>query len=233
MSMTKLIITGGCSMGDQECSDYKTEGGVTVWPTLVNEITGTEVLNISKQSMSNDYIENVMFDAILENKDKYDITVLLYWTELQRINIFDQDTDFQYTDRHAPNPLSFYGFDEKTAVKQSFRNIRRTQTICDAFNIPCYHRLAFGLTGNTSCSGEELGINAMIEEFNLSYFELYSGRWSNRHNDNIAQNQLHGGHPNQQMQYEIAHMFIETMNGNELFELEKPSEMPVRGFVYD
>ena len=136
MSMTKLIITGGCSMGDQECSDYKTEGGVTVWPTLVNEITGTEVLNISKQSMSNDYIENVMFDAILENKDKYDITVLLYWTELQRINIFDQDTDFQYTDRHAPNPLSFYGFDEKTAVKQSFRNIRRTQTICDAFNIP-------------------------------------------------------------------------------------------------
>ena len=72
-----------------------------------------------------------------------------------------------------------------------------------------------------------------IEEFNLSYFELYSGRWSNRHNDKISQSQLHGGHPNQQMQYEIAHMFIETMNGNELFELEKPSEMPVRGFVYD
>ena len=235
--MTKLIITGGCSVGDQECKDYKTEGGVTVWPTLLSELTNTKVLNVSKQGMGNDYIENTVFDAILKNKDKYDCTVLVYWTESLRINLFDTHTNMEIKkiicDSETDICVSSLGYDPYTVINKNFRNMKRIQLICNKFNIKCYHRLVYGFSYGSEVLKKWLGNHPAIEEFNLSYFELVGGRWSNRNNHMIENNQLHGGHPNQKMQYEIANMFIDTMNDVNMERLEKPAEMPGRDFVYD
>ena len=59
--MTRLLITGGCSITDQRTKDY--EGGVITWPTKVANYMESELLNVAKRGRGNDYIENTVFDT--------------------------------------------------------------------------------------------------------------------------------------------------------------------------
>ena len=87
----KLLITGGCSnssniqFGGGLVKDY-IKDNIFTWPTLVAEKLKIKLLNVAMGGASNDYIENVIYDAIIENKDKYDCTVMVFWTAGQRIN---------------------------------------------------------------------------------------------------------------------------------------------------
>ena len=141
--MTRLLITGGCSITDQKTKDYLYEGGVITWPTKVADYMESELLNVAKRGRGNDYIENTVFDAILENHDKYDCTVMVYWTEAYRVNLFDSITLWDYS-RGNQNELTYQGICQRDAINKSFRNMRRTKLVCDSFNIPCYHRLNQG-----------------------------------------------------------------------------------------
>tara|TARA_B110000977_G_C11088522_1_gene495760 strand:- start:5933 stop:6634 length:702 start_codon:yes stop_codon:yes gene_type:complete len=233
--MTRLLITGGCSITDQKTNDYLYEGGVFTWPTAVADYMESKLLNVAKRGRGNDYIENMIFDAILENHDKYDCTVMVYWTEAYRVNLFDTDTLWDYS-RGNQNELMYQGICQKDAINMSFRNMRRLKLVCDSFNIPCYYRLNQGF--HAKVKGQEdvydwLADHPAITEFNLSYAEVLSGRLSNHNDKNKHQWQtLPDAHPNQKGQDEIAKMFIDTMNGTILDDIE-PTPLLIDRFVYD
>lgn len=232
--MTKILITGGCSFTDQRTPDYLHEGGVVTWPTKVADYMESKLLNVAKRGKANDYIENTVFDAILENHDKYDCTVMVYWTEAYRVNVFDTITLWDYSEKQ--NRLTDKNISQKVAINKSFRNMRKIQLVCDSFNIPCYHRLNHGFHAKVKDQEDVyhwLVDHPAIAEFNLSYAEVLAGRLSNHNDKDKHQWQtLPGAHPNQKGQDEIANMFIDTMNGTILEDIE-PTPLLCAGFVYD
>ena len=119
---------------------------------------------------------------------------------------------------------------------KSFRNMRKIQLVCDSFNIPCYHRLNHGFHAKVKDQEDVyhwLADHPAIAEFNLSYAEVLAGRLSNHNDKDKHQWQtLPGAHPNQKGQDEIADMFIDTMNGTILEDIE-PTPLLCAGFVYD
>lgn len=215
-----LLITGGCSLSDPEESDY--DNGTIVWPIVVSKILNIKLLNVAKKGCSNDYIENTVFDSILKNHKKYDIQVMVLWSGADRINVFDTDT--YAGDRQ--------NYDQKKILNKTFRNIKRLDLICRYFNIPSYHRIGVGFENNDELN-EWLTEHPMLKEFNLSLFEILSGRWSSKSEGAHAQWVLDKGHPNQDGQNAIAQMFIDTMNNIPLGTLDVQSKSIEDNFIYE
>jgi len=92
--MTKLLITGGCSNSDPNYAPYQTNHIMT-WPKIVSVENGWDLLNVACQGASNNYIENTVYDAVLNNLDK-DLIVMVFWTEACRLNLWDIE-HFQLT----------------------------------------------------------------------------------------------------------------------------------------
>ena len=87
--MTNLLITGGCSNSDPNYVPYQANHIMT-WPKIVSVENGWDLLNVARQGASNDYIENTVYDAVLNNLDK-DLIVMVFWTEACRFNLWDID----------------------------------------------------------------------------------------------------------------------------------------------
>lgn len=85
----KLLIAAGCSNTDPNWWQYK-NNGVMTWPQIVSQETGWNFINLGVAGQGNAAIENTVYDAVMENKDR-DIVVMVFWTEPGRINIFDWD----------------------------------------------------------------------------------------------------------------------------------------------
>ena len=215
-----LLITGGCSLGDPKEPDYK--NSIIVWPIVISKILNIKLLNVAKQGASNDYIENIIFDSILQNYKKYDIQVMVLWTGSDRVNVFDTNT---YPENHQ-------NYDQKKILNKTFRNIKSLDFICRQFNIPCYHRIGIGFE-NSDELNKWLTEHPMLKEFNLSLFEIISGRWSSAGEGAHAQWVLENGHPNQDGQNAIAQMFIDTMNNIPLGTLDTQSKSIEDNFIYD
>ncbi len=87
MSTTKkLLIAGGCSVTDKNYYDMWPD--LKVWPDIVGEHLGIDVLNVALQSASNDYISNSVMDAIIDNPDVEPIVMVL-WTSPNRTSLWD------------------------------------------------------------------------------------------------------------------------------------------------
>ncbi len=86
---SRLLITAGCSHSDSELEIYK-EHDITVWPSIVAKELDVDLLNLAKKATSNDYISNVVMDAVLDNFDR-DIIVMVLWTAPNRLNIHDYE----------------------------------------------------------------------------------------------------------------------------------------------
>ena len=227
MTKEPLLITGGCSNSDQACTDY--DIGVTVWPTLVAKTLSMELLNVAKIGASNDHIENAVFDAILENHEHRDIRVMVFWTGSNRVNLFDEQT-------LSEDKYELFHFDQKNVINKSFRNIKRLDQVCRSLNIPCHHRIGIGFASNTHLSEdllEWLRNHEALKEFNFSYYEAFTGRWSSKNEGAHANLALETGHPNQKGQDDIAQMFIDTMNNIPLGTLEIQPDLIEDNFIYD
>jgi len=225
--MTKLLITGGCSNTAQTGVKNYEKYGVFTWPTLVSEKLDIDLLNVAVAGGSNGQIENRIFDAIMENRDK-DIIVMVYWTNPTRINVFDYDTIIDYEFR------SIHG---TYIIDQTIRSIRRTKLLCSHFNIPCYQRISLGIeTSMKNASNKFVGVaeyinsHPHIKEIDIGFPELAWGRWST-HNIMMTDYALPCGHPNQQAHEFIAEMFIDTVNGKKMSS--RLDFKPETEFIYD
>lgn len=86
-SSKKLLITAGCSFTDPKHPGYSNEG-ITLWPELVANDINADLLNLGKLGTGNDYISNMVTDAVIDNHDR-DIVVMVLWSSFNRINLFD------------------------------------------------------------------------------------------------------------------------------------------------
>jgi hypothetical protein len=84
--MSKLLITGGCSNSDPRYWAYP-KNGVMVWPEIIANDNGWDLINLATAGSSNDDIENKVYDTVLENIDK-DLVVMVFWTEPCRVNVW-------------------------------------------------------------------------------------------------------------------------------------------------
>ena len=244
MYMTKesLLITGGCSnsadtqFGGGFVKDY-IKNNILIWPKIVAEKLNMKLLNVAMGAASNDYIENMIYDAIIENHNKYNCIVMIFWTSGQRINLFDQDTiwdfvNFTNTDHNKNKKLK--KINVKKIINKSFRNMKRTKVLCEYYKIPLVQRVSLPLLHEPHW--EDVKTWAMdhpdINELNLSWPEIYNGRWSSKYykKSDIVSKELH---PNQNGQKLIAQMFIDSLNGEELEILYDGRIHDGGGYVYD
>lgn len=86
----RLLIAAGDSNTDADYWAYK-PNNIKLWPELVAEKKGYDLINVARSGFSNAWIENSIFDAVMENKDR-DIVVMVLWTAPERLNVFDLDT---------------------------------------------------------------------------------------------------------------------------------------------
>ena len=154
----KMLIVGGCSNSDQGHRSY-VEEGVFVWPQIVADELGMKLFNVAKTGMSNDFIENTVFDAVMHHHDIFDCTVMIFWTDANRVNVHDRRTFWRYnTNITDGNPgkkeidpitqhADMFQYDEiypSRAIDKSFRNMRRMKFVCDTLNVPICQRLGLG-----------------------------------------------------------------------------------------
>ena len=99
MSTTKLLIVGGCSVTDRNY--YRDSfSNIRIWPEIVGETLNMDVLNLGLEMVGNDYISNVVMDAIVDNQDK-DLTVMVLWTSPNRISFWDMHQRMIPTDQEG------------------------------------------------------------------------------------------------------------------------------------
>ena len=84
----KMLIVGGDSNSDQGHPAYV--DGVFTWPQIVADELGMKLFNVAKGGMSNDFIENIVFDAVLHHRDMVECTVMILWTDPNRVNVDDK-----------------------------------------------------------------------------------------------------------------------------------------------
>ena len=236
----KLLITGGCSnssniqFGGSLVKDY-IKDSIFTWPTIVAEKLNMNLLNVAMGGASNDYIENVVYDAIIENHDKYDCTVMVFWTAAQRINFFDHQTIMDYTDHLSSNARGLWNkVDAKKIINKSFRNMKRTKFLCEYYKIPLVQRISLGFLFGQQWHDIQTWTmdHPAINELNLSWPEVYAGRWSSNYYIK-SDLETEGRHPNQDGQNLIAQMFIDSLNGKELEVLHDGRIHDGGGYVYD
>ena len=248
----KLLITGGCSnssniqFGGGLVKDY-VKDNIFTWPTLVAEKLNMNLLNVAMGGASNDYIENVIYDAIIENHDKYDCTVMVFWTSGQRINFFDHQTIMDYSDHLSSNARELWNnVDGKKVINKSFRNMKRTKFLCEYYKIPLVQRISLGFLFESQwdCLKTWVQRHPDIKELNLSWQEVYFGRWSsNRYwqevyfgkwsRSQMISKFIVGSHPNQDGHKLIAQMFIDSLNEKELEVFYDGRPHDGGGYVYD
>jgi hypothetical protein len=231
----KMLIVGGDSNSDQGHPAYV--DGVFTWPQIVADELGMKLFNVAKGGMSNDFIENIVFDAVLHHHDMFDCTVMILWTDANRVNVHDKRTFWRYsnnprttgpykmTDDPIAKHADMFEYDEifpSIAIDKSFRNMRRIKFVCDTLNVPIYQRLGLGFfkknlhvhdEGVWSGMHDWVRDHSALKEFDLSFFEVMSGRWSTETEASTPDMRLKCDHPNQKGQNLIAQMFIDTMNG--------------------
>jgi len=89
MSTTKkLLIAGGDSWTDPDAQFYVNNGVKHVWPHYVAKNLNTELLNVGKRGMGNEYIHDTIIDAIEENIDR-DIIVMVNWSAMNRTALWN------------------------------------------------------------------------------------------------------------------------------------------------
>lgn len=80
---TKMLIAGGDSF---TADNIKWKA----WPKFLCNIGEfDEFINVAKGGAGNEWIFNSVYDAIQKYRDDYEITVVVLWSDLQRINFFD------------------------------------------------------------------------------------------------------------------------------------------------
>jgi len=241
MTKESLLITGGCSnsadiqFGGGFVKDY-IKNNILIWPKIVAEKLNMKLLNVAMGAASNDYIENAIYDAIIENQDKYDCTIMIFWTSAHRINLFDQNTIWDYSNHLSDDSHKLFKkhINAKKVINKSFRNMKRTKFICDYYKIPLVQRISLGLLFEPQWDGIKNWVkhHPDIKELNMSWPEVYAGRWSSKYY-NKSDIETEGLHPNQNGQKLIAQMFIDSLNGKELEILYDGRIHDGGGYIYD
>ena len=176
----RLLITGGCSHSDSNYSAYKSRN-IKVWPELVADKLNCDLINVAKKGMGNDYISGALMDAVMDNKDR-DIIVMILWTSGDRCNLFDVGTlwhqretlayhekrklepgplwdgpvpgeaDASFEDAVWPYSDDWFYIDEKT-LNHNLRSIWTIDHLCRTLRIPIYHRQAYSLVNAITYTG--------------------------------------------------------------------------------
>jgi len=106
--MTRLLIAGGCSVTDKNFYFDSHQYDMKVWPDIIGEELGIDVLNVGVSGAGNDYIANSVMDAIVDNQDK-ELTVMVLWSGANRLNFWDAC-------HHVHVPNNNLGIDESCAI---------------------------------------------------------------------------------------------------------------------
>lgn len=223
----KLLIAAGCSFTDQEYPEY-IKNNIFTWPRLVADEMCWDLINVGKKGCSNEYIENAVYDAICDHKER-DIIVMCLWTSPARINPFSE-FNFNITisnSRHAKsNPVcitlknlfklhyeSDYSELDKLVANHSLRIIRKIKDICNMKNIPNYHLAGLPFSEATSVAPEEELKNRSIRHDKLYRYLKEKKELIDNWNTGIidfknSEFLLKCSHPNQKGQDFIASTFM-------------------------
>ena len=84
----KLLIAGGDSWSSPTEHYYLSAGMDKIWPDYVADFFDWDVIHTGMGGAGNDYIHNVVFDAIEQNSDR-EIVVMIPWSQAMRLQPFD------------------------------------------------------------------------------------------------------------------------------------------------
>lgn len=173
-----LLITSGCSFSDPRYGGYL-KNDITIWCDTVAKELNIDVLNLGKHAFSNDYIENSIMDAVIDNQDK-DLIVMFLWTSPNRLNFFDhdrfviseesywpssKDPEYHLLQYRKKSMRPWWGFEfDKRAVNYNLRCIWRLNEFLKNRNIEYYQAHSSSLINNiVYCNPPKLE-DKMLEE---------------------------------------------------------------------
>lgn len=218
MSKKRLLITGGCSFTEET---YYHQFGVMAWPRIISDGVDYDLLNVGRGGNSNDAIANQITDAVMENKDR-DPLVMVLWTESNRVNYFDYRTAFikipeiggsNIYPRVDTIDYSYY------ALRKTLRTMWKTKHFVESLGLQYFHSIGLHNVMN-------------VVEIHLNHFKDHTLSKAHRYNQlmerikqdwyfkelgfpirlfeiGLIHEQLECGHPNQNGHEQIAEMFLD------------------------
>lgn len=163
MSIKKVLICVG---------DSYTAGDATSWPEFLWDIGGFDsYVKVAKGGASNDWIFNAAYDAINEygNDLNVELTVVVLWSDVQRINFFDTANKILRSEYEITNVKSNPNLENTSLLSQiimdmckyhedspektysniltyTYRKMHILEEYCHLRNIKLYHGCIFNIT---------------------------------------------------------------------------------------